>query len=391
MKCISRFPRWGAVLAVLLFAGFDVPDAAAAARVVPTHEDIWLMKRVGPPQVSPDGRWIVVQVAEPSYDENNQLSDLWLIDTSARNSSRRLTSTRRPESGVVWSPDSRRIVFSAQRDSDEVPQLYSLDLSAGGEAQRLTSLSGGARAPVFSHDGRQLAFVAIMYPRAADEDSNKAMLAADRARKSNARIYDGFPIRNWDHWIDEKQVRIFVQALDEEGQPSGAPRDLLAGTRLAASPGFAGRQTDTGEEIEVEFTPDNKAIVFAATTNLDQAARAFTDSQLFVVDVTGGEPRAITTGQDSWSWPQFTPDGRTLLALVEQQGDNVYNAARLAAFPWPALGEPRIVTHGIDRSVNSYAVAPDSRTVYFTAEDAGSEKLFSVRLGGGTVQTLFGI
>ena len=148
MKSISRFPRWGAVLAVLLFGGFHVPDAAAA-RVVPTHEDIWLMKRVGPPQVSPDGRWIVVQVTEPSYDENNQLSDLWLIDTSARNSSRRLTSTRRPESGVIWSPDSRRIVFSAQRDSDEVPQLYSLDLSAGGEAQRLTNLSGGARAPVF--------------------------------------------------------------------------------------------------------------------------------------------------------------------------------------------------------------------------------------------------
>ena len=41
--------------------------------------------------------------------------------------------------------------------------------------------------------------------------------------------------------------------------PSGAPRDLLAGTRLAANPGFAGRQTDTGEEIEIEFTPDNKA------------------------------------------------------------------------------------------------------------------------------------
>ena len=36
------------------------------------------MKRIGPPQVSPDGRWIVVPVIEPSYDDNNQLSDLWL-------------------------------------------------------------------------------------------------------------------------------------------------------------------------------------------------------------------------------------------------------------------------------------------------------------------------
>jgi dipeptidyl aminopeptidase/acylaminoacyl peptidase len=376
---------------MLFLAAMYAPMAAAAEKKIPTHEDIWLMKRVGPPQVSPDGRWIVTSVIEPSYDDNSQLSDLWLIDTSARNSSRRLTSTRRPESGVIWSPDSRRIVFSAQRDGDDAPQLYSLDLEAGGEAQRLTALSGGARAPVFSHDGRQLAFVALMYRGANDEQANKARIEAIRTRKSSARIFDSFPIRNWDHWLDERQVRIFVQAMDEEGNPQGPARDLLAGTRLADNPGFAGRQTDTGEEIEIEFTPDNKAVVFAATTNRNQAAYAFTDGQLFVVDVAGGEPRAITTGQSSWSMPRFTPDGRALVAVVEEQQQNVYNAARLAAFSWPNPDKYRIVSNGIDRAISSYTISSDSRHVYFTAEDAGSEKLFSVRLGGGTVQTLFGV
>ena len=391
MKSTRRFLRPVAALALLWLAAVAMPDAMAASKKIPTHEDIWLMNRVGPPQVSPDGRWIVVPVIEPSYEDNNHLSDLWLIDTSARNSSRRLTSTRRPESGVIWSPDSRRIVFSAQRDGDDVPQLYSLDLASGGEAQRLTNLSGGARAPVFAHDGRQLAFVAIMYPGAIDEEANKARIEAYRTRKSSARIFEGFPIRNWDHWLDERQVRIFVQALDDEGVPSGAPRDLLAGTQLAASPGFAGRQTDVGEELDIEFTPDNRALVFSAATNRNQAALAFTDSQLFVVNVAGGEPRAITRGISSWSMPQFTPDGRTLLAVVEEQGENVYNAARLAAFSWPEPGQPRIVTAGIDVALNSYAITPDSRTVYFTAEQAGSEKLFSVRLGSGTVKTLFGV
>src|SRR5262245_59596778 len=115
--------------ALLLCLGFAFCFAAAAAdKRAPVHEDVWTMKRVGAPQVSPDGRWTVVAVAEPAYDENSTLSDLWLIDTSARHSSRRLTSTRRPESGVVWSPDSKRIVFSAQRDNDETAQLYLLDL-----------------------------------------------------------------------------------------------------------------------------------------------------------------------------------------------------------------------------------------------------------------------
>ena len=179
-----------------------------------------------------------------------------------------------------------------------------------------------------------------------------------------------------------------MQAHDEEGLASGSPRELLAGTRLAASPGFAGRQTDTGEEIEVEFTPDNQAVVFGATTNRNEAAYAFTDSQLFAVKVSGGEPRQITTGRNTWSQPRFTPDGHTLLAVLETQGPNVYNASRIAALPWPALDRHQVLTEGIDRSVGSFAISPDSRVLYFTAEDAGNEKLYSVRLGGGTVQSL---
>ena len=378
--------------ALLLFVGLSLgPGANAAEKRSPTHEDIWLMKRVGAPVVSPDGRWIVVSVVEPAYDENLQLSDLWLIDTSAQNSSRRLTSTRRPESGVNWSADSHRIVFSAQRDNDDAPQVYSLDLKAAGEARRLTGLSGGGRVPVLSHDGRQLAFVSIMYPDARDDAANKVKIQEHRDRKSAARIFDGFPVRSWDHWLDERQVRIFVQPLDADGQPKGAPRDLTFGTKLAANPGFAGRQTDTGEDVDIEFTPDDKSIVFAATTNRNAAAHSFTNSQLFMVDTAGGAPRQLTEGEDNWSQPRFAPDGRTLLAVLEVQGDYVYNQSRVAAFSWPITGAHRIVTGGIDRAVSGFAVAPDARTVYFTAEDGGNEKVYSVPLSGGAVQTLFGV
>jgi dipeptidyl aminopeptidase/acylaminoacyl peptidase len=142
MRKIRRAAALGGfALLSLCFAG----AALAAPKRIPTHEDIWLMKRLGAPQVSPDGRRLVVPVVEPSYDENMQLSDLWLVDTAARHNTRRLTSTRRPEAGVTWSPDSRRIAFAAQRDNDDVPQVYSLDLDAGGEAQRLTHLSRTSR------------------------------------------------------------------------------------------------------------------------------------------------------------------------------------------------------------------------------------------------------
>jgi dipeptidyl aminopeptidase/acylaminoacyl peptidase len=112
----------------MLFAGALYPACAdAAGKRAPTHEDIWLMKRVGPPQVSPDGRWIVVSVAEPSYDDNAQLSDLWLIDTTARNSSRRLTSTRdeRSKPGTCSAPWAKRKCGRRSRAASKVSSRIS--------------------------------------------------------------------------------------------------------------------------------------------------------------------------------------------------------------------------------------------------------------------------
>ncbi|MEG2963901.1 MAG: S9 family peptidase, partial [Janthinobacterium sp.] len=43
-----------------------------------THEDVWLMKRVGAPVASPDGRWAVFSVIDSAYDSKEQWSDLWI-------------------------------------------------------------------------------------------------------------------------------------------------------------------------------------------------------------------------------------------------------------------------------------------------------------------------
>src|SRR5512144_1375313 len=90
-------------------------DLAAAEKRPITHEDVWLMKRVGAPAVSPDGRWAVVPVAEPSYDPAKSASDLWIVPVDGSTPPRRLTNTRAPEGGAVFSPDSTRIAFTTTR------------------------------------------------------------------------------------------------------------------------------------------------------------------------------------------------------------------------------------------------------------------------------------
>ena len=55
-------------------------DLMAQKRVI-THEDVWLMHRVGDPGLSPDGRHAVFSVTEPAYDGAQTMSDLWIVPT----------------------------------------------------------------------------------------------------------------------------------------------------------------------------------------------------------------------------------------------------------------------------------------------------------------------
>jgi dipeptidyl aminopeptidase/acylaminoacyl peptidase len=337
---------------------------------------------VGAPQVSPDGKWVVFPLNEPAYDDSKQVSDIWIVPVDGSLKPRRLTATKGPESGLTWSPDGKRIAFSAKREGDEVAQVYVLDVMAGGEAVRVTQISTGAYTPKFRPDGAAIAFVSPVFPGAADDAANQKTAADQKARKYRARVYDSFPIRYWDHWLDEKQVHLFVQEL----APEAKPRDLLAGTKLAGSPGFGGAQSISSEELQQAWAPDGQSLVFVATTNRNAAAYENVIRRLYQVPVSGGEPKAITSGRVSYSRPTFRPDGKALYATFEPEDDKVYHLARLAMFNWPAMGERTVVTASSDRSVAGFGFSADSKTVYFTAEDSGQERLYSLPAAGGEVK-----
>lgn len=371
------FGLWGFVLG---------PSAQAQAQKRPiAHEDVWLMKRIGPPEPSPDGKWVVVSVTEPAYDEKEQGADLWIVRADRTAPPRRLTGNAAKENGATWSRDSRRIAFSSKREGDEVEQVYVLDIAGGGDTQRVTSLSSGARSPQFSPDGRRILFVSTVYRGARNDDDNKRIAEEHKTRKFNVRAYEGFPIRHWDKWLNpDRQSHVFVQSL---GVPSSA-RDLIAGTQLADNPGFSGRWSDSGEEIDAIWTPDGTAIVFAASTNWNTRAYGFPSSDLFKTEVGGGEPIRLTQGKDSWSEPRFSADGKTLFALFEAESSTVYNLSRIAALDWPDAGTPRLLTAWFDRSISSFGVPRNGSAAFALAEDAGHEKLYAVPLAGAEVRLI---
>jgi dipeptidyl aminopeptidase/acylaminoacyl peptidase len=367
---------------LLLIAAFLAVPAVAADKQPLTHETMWLMKRAGGPSISPDGKWVVFTITNPSYDDKEQTSDLWIVPADGSAKPRQLTFTKAGESGAAWAPDSRRIAFTAKREGDEQSQVYLLDLG-GGEAQRITNYPTGARSPSFSPDGQSLSFVSSVYPGALDEEANKKAAKEEKDRKYKVRAYDSFPIRNWDRWLDEKQAHVFVQSVDA----SAKAKDLLAGTKLVAAPGFGGTGGgDGGDSINAEWSPDGQWLVFAATTGRNSGAYAEVATDLYRVGAKGGEPERIASAAGGYNSPKFSPDGKTLYATFNPNNGKVYNLNRLVAFDWPSMKNERQIAGPPDeRAIGSYSLSADGRTIYFAAEDAGLVKLYSVPAAGGTM------
>ena len=382
-RCLLR-----PALALILAAGAVVWPAAQAGRHPITHEDVWLMKRIGTPAVSPDGKWVVAPVSEPAYDEKDQSSDLWIAPTDGSAPPRRITTTKAGESGAAWSPDGDADrLLRRGATADDAAQIYTLEIGSPGEAQRVTSVSTGARMPLWRPDGKAILFNSDVYPGAATDADNQKAAADRKARKWNARVYDGFPVRDWDRWLDDRRPSLLVQELT----PGASARDILAtskiaagasprtkkGDRLAALPGFGGQMGAGSESIAASWAPDGSGIVFTATVNRNEAAFAEVVQTLWMLDPVSGDVLPVPQPL-SFSDPASNGGaGWAIFAKVEPLNGRTYNLARLWRVS-PEDGSVRMLTEGFDRSVGSYVVAPDGKRVYFLAEDSGRQKLYSV-------------
>ena len=361
-----------------------VPLAALAetppARTPITHEKLWMMKRVGAPSVSPDGKWVVFSVLEPSYEQDKEVSDLWVVAADGSSPPRRLTRTRAPEKGVAWSPDSRAIAFATKREGDEADQIYLLDLAGGGEARRLTNLSTGAANPQWRPDGKAILFESLVYPGALDDEANKKIAAEHKARKYNVRAYEHFPVRYWNQWLDDRRPTLLTQSVEE----GSSARDILSPTAFARGTGFDGAaQGENPVSLSAIWSPDGSEIVFAATTERWNAAFAHVGYRLYRLRAEGGvEPQPVSAASGNYGEATFAPDGHSLFFKYAPQDEEIYHLQRLERVAWPAGGEATLVTRDFDKEVAAYALTSDAKSAYLLVPESGRENLYRVATAG---------
>lgn len=352
---------------------------AFGAKAPFTFDAMMKVARVDEPALSPDGKMIAFQVQTVDLPSNTKPVQIYVvsIDGGAPRPITNAGNNSRPR----WSPDSKRIFFISDRGGTS--QIWSMNPD-GSDPKQITTVPTEADGEIMSHDGKFLLFTSNVYPDCAaaeapqgidyDANCNKTNLDQDAASKMKARVYTSLLYRHWITYQGHRRQHILIQALDETSKV----RDLTPGN-LAVPPFSLG-----GPE-GYAFSPDSTQVTYVS--NMDPDLSTSTNSDLFTVPVAGGQAQRITTNPGADEGPVYSPDGKYLAYRTQLRGGYESDEWRLAVMDLQS-GKMNTLTDSLDRWVESYTWSSDSKRIFFTVDDHGTNPLLMMPIAGGALRTI---
>jgi dipeptidyl aminopeptidase/acylaminoacyl peptidase len=370
-------------LAILCSLGLFVSADAADKRVMEL-EDLFRIKRLSDPRISPDGRRVAYVVTEVDKAENSTNSDIWLVPAEG-GAPRKLTNSPKHDRHPRWSPDGKWVAFESNRSGKF--QIYLIPAD-GGEAKELTSLSTGAQQPVWSPDGRRIAFVSAVFPEFSEKPfgesdaANKKKSEEREKSKLKARVITKLLYRHWDSWVDDKRQHLFVIPVTE-GAPAGEPKDVTPGDRDAVP---TSATFSAGDEFD--FSPEGSELAYAATPTPAREEAWSTNHDLYAVNLETGERRQVTANPAADGLPRYSPDGKYIAYRAQARPGFEADRWQLMLYD-RAAGRARSLTPDFDSSIEAFVWAPDSTALIFEALEKGQEPVWSISIQGGAVKKVF--
>ncbi len=330
-----------------------------------TFDDLAAIRRIGAPQISPDGKWIAYDASTIDLEANYRHSAIYLVPATG-GPSRKISDGTKQDEGPVWSPDGKTIAYVSNRQGS-ARQVYLYGV-ASGSTRKLTDLPGGASAVKWMPDSAGIVLVSDIYPDCGvDPKCIKEKTTAAEKKPTQARVIDNLLFRHWKSWQEPTRTHIIYYPL------SGVPRDLTPGA-FDAPPFSVG-----GGDDEFDVSPDGKELVFARNT--EEHPELSTNSDLFIVPIAGGEARRLTTRRGADTTPKYSADGKWIAWRSQWRAGYESDLWELWLYN-RAAGTTTRIAADFPNMIESAAWAPDSRTLYVTAPQKGKTAIYEFTLDG---------
>jgi dipeptidyl aminopeptidase/acylaminoacyl peptidase len=347
-----------------------------------TIEDLYQIKFVSRPRISPDGQRVAFVVTRIDERKHEYRSAIWLAPADG-GEARAFTAESKVTSSPNWSPDGRWLAFVSDREGtaagkDEKerkkqgkgkPQIWLIPTD-GGEARQFTFMEHGASAPVWSPDSKRLLFSAQVGP--ADEENEEG------EKLPKARVIDRLWYRlDGVGFIYERRSHLFL--LDIAG---GEARQLTDGD---------------WDDRDAAWSPDGTQVAFASNHAEDRWRLPGADIYtLSLKDGQAGALRCLTDSSLDSAAPSWSPDGKTIAFLASPK---LHSAGQVYLYTIASDAEQAPATCiskefegtcmdwtnsdiGDEHLMPAPAWSSDGETLYLLASQRGATRLYAIPRSG---------
>ncbi|MFC2130989.1 prolyl oligopeptidase family serine peptidase [Bacteroidota bacterium] len=320
-----------------------------------TAEDLMSLPRVSDLQVSPDGQWILFTLKSPSTQGNKFYTDIYAKSKDGK-ITHKLTTNAKADYNGRWSPDGSKVAYISA--SSKTPQIFILDFPKG-TPKKVSDAENGVANLAWSPDGKYFSFTSDV------KLDNSVHDKYTNYSKANVRIYDKLPIRHWDEWTDENYSHLFIMPV-EGGEAIDLMKNEKYDTPLKP---FGGAE-------DIAWSPDSKEIAYTCKKIPNYVES--TNSDIYVVNIETGKTKNVTKGMMGFDLaPLYSPDGEWIAFNSMENAGFESDRHRLMLYNRDSE-EITELSKTFDNWVGETIWHPNSKSLFFTAGDRGTVKLFRI-------------
>ncbi len=392
------------VLICLAFPAF------AQAKHPFTFEDMMKLKRVGEPEVSPDGKWVIFSVVDVDLEKNTKTPHIWIVPTAG--GQEREIIAEQDADRPRWAPDGKRFAFLSNKTGGSQVWVADFDGEAGKaiSTSQLTSIATEAGGELWSPDGKSVLFTSDVYPECNGQPNeiscNTKRFYQEKNSKVKALVFDNLLYRHWNTYKEGKRTHLLLANIRSAGAPKcvnapGQPcsnRQYFATSYRDLTPGdYDAPVFSLGGQDDYAFSPDGQEICY--TSNHDKNPAASTNNDLWIVSLKDlpidptpsqvlAQTKNITADNPaSDSTPLYSPDGRYIAYRAQQRPGYESDRFRLMLHD-RKTGEKKNLTENLDAWVGTFTWSPDSKRILFVHESEGATPVYSFEVNRPFDQTI---